>query len=101
MGGRARKGPGRKVVRAGLAVWDRILFRHVLVADVRADHIRAIPACTGVLSVILCNRDRGRFSGSFCRHFIYAIKAIREHCIIVRTFYMGVHGVFAVLADGE
>ena len=101
VGGRAAKGQCRGVFLHRLDIWNRVLFRHMLVANLRSDPLRRIPMATGVFP------DAGRVFG--CRHIsrpLYrdtrrADPEVRFLGIRRRTVRLGIYRISALLADGE
>ena len=89
------------ILRARLGMGIYFFHWHVLVADVRTDHLRRLSADHRLPAFVLCHWRRRDLSGNLRGDLFEFAKAIRKHRDPCRAFRLGVLGVSTVLADGK
>lgn len=101
VGGGAGEGVDIPVGIGRLDIRDGVFFRDVLVADLRPDHLRRLPAERRVSVVFLRSGRRGAVSGDVCGRVVGAASAVRIPCVSSCAVRVGGDGVSAVLGYGE
>ena len=86
---------------AWLDLRECLFFRYVLVADVRTDKLRRLPAAARVFSAVLRNVHRGDLSGNLRLGAFGFSTPLRLPGISAGTVHLGIHGVSAVLDNGK
>ena len=98
-------GTGKGIDLAGdagrLDIWNHILLRNLLVADLRPDHLRRLPADRRVSVVLLRRRRCGAVSGDVRGRAVGAAAKVWLDRVSGSAVRVGGDGVLAALGDGE